>query len=114
MVQQLALYLKMGSFKMNDEQLANELNTLLSQLNERQLEIDTIQEKFQVALTGVLRLVGESTSTLTNLHGTTEDLKGYLFQLNTEVVQTTSKSYQSIRNMVEELIELVSSSDRKS
>ena len=114
MVQQLALYLKMGSFKMNDEQLVNELNTLLTQLKEQQVEIDTIQEKFQVALTGVLRLVGESTPTLTNLHGKTEDLKGYLLQLNTEVVQTTSKSYQSIKNTVEELIELVSSSDRKS
>ncbi len=99
---------------MNDERLADELNALLSLLNEQQAEIDTIQEKFQVALTGVLRLVGESTPTLTNLHGKTEDLRGYILQLNTEVAQTTAKSYQSLRNRVEELIELLSSSDRKS
>jgi len=96
---------------MNDEQLANELNNLLTQLKEQQVEIDTIQEKFQVALTGVLRLVGESTPTLTNLHGKTEDLRGYILQLNTEVAQTTTKSYQTLRNRVEELL---SSSDRKS
>jgi hypothetical protein len=99
---------------MNNERLAEELNTLLSQLNEQQVEIDTIQEKFQIALTGVLRLVGESTPTLTNLHGKTEDLKGYLIQLNTEVVQTRTRSYQTLKNRVEELIELVLSSDRKS
>ncbi|MGY5879453.1 MAG: hypothetical protein RTV31_04335 [Candidatus Thorarchaeota archaeon] len=99
---------------MNNEQLADELNDLLSLLNEQQSEINTIQEKFQIALTGVLRLVGESTPTISNLHGKTEDLRGYLLQLNTEVSQTTTKSYQSVRNKVEELIELVSSFDRKS
>jgi hypothetical protein len=99
---------------MNDEQLADELNALLSILNEQQVEIGAIQEKFQIALTGVLRLVGESTPTLTNLHGKTENLKGYILQLNTEVAQTTIKSYQSLRNRVEELIKLVSSSNRKS
>ena len=99
---------------MNNEQLADELNDLLSLLNEQQSEINTIQEKFQIALTGVLRLVGESTPTISNLHGKTEDLRGYLLQLNTEVSQTTAKSYRSVRNKVEELIELVSSFDRKS
>ncbi|TFG33376.1 hypothetical protein EU528_00055 [Candidatus Thorarchaeota archaeon] len=99
---------------MNDERLAEELNVLLMHLNEQQVEIEKIQEKFQVALTGTLRLFGESTSTLKNLHGKTEDLKGYLIQLNTEVVQTRTKSYQYLKNKVEELIELVLSSDRKS
>jgi hypothetical protein len=99
---------------MNDVQLIDSLHALLSLLNEQQAEIDTIQEKFQVALTGILRLVGEGSPTLTSLHGNTEDLRGYLLQLNTQVAQTTAKSYHSIRKRVEELIELVSSSDRKS
>jgi len=99
---------------MNDEKLADDLHALLSLLNEQQVEIDKIQEKFQIALTGVLRLVGESTPTLTNLHGKTEDLRGYLLQLNTEVAQTTAKSYQSLKNRIEKIIELISSPDRKS
>jgi len=99
---------------MNDEQLTEGLHALLSLLNDQQEEIDTIQEKFQVALTGVLRLVGEGVPTIANLHGKTENLKGYLLQLNTEVAQTTAKSYRFMRKRVEELIELVSSSDRKS
>ena len=99
---------------MTDGQIIDELNALLSLMEEQQIEIDAIQEKYQVALTGVLRLVGDSTPTLTKLHGKTEDLKGYLINLNTEVVQTTSKSYQSLRNKIEELIESISTSDRKS
>ena len=99
---------------MNDEQLADNLHALLSLLNEQQMEINMIQEKFQVALTGVLRLVGESTPILANLHGKTEDVKGYLIQLNTEAAQTTAKSYQLLRNRIETLVDLVSSPDRKS
>lgn len=98
---------------MNNEQIVNELNSLLTLLNEQQKEIDTIHEKFQVALTGVLRLVGE-TPTLTHLHGKTEDLKGYLIQLNIDVIKTTTKSYQVLRKRVEEAIESALPSDRKS
>jgi len=98
---------------MNNEQLVNELDSLLTLLNEQQKEIDVIHEKFQVALTGVLRLVRE-TPTLTHLHGKTEDLKGYLIMLNTDVVKTTTKSYHSLRKRIEEVMELALSSDRKS
>ena len=104
----------MGLFLMNEEQIVEELQALLSLLNEHQKEIDIVQEKFQVALTGILRLVGEGTPTLANLHGKTEDLKGYLIHLNTEVVKTSSKSYQSLKTKMESLIESIPSSDRKS
>ena len=99
---------------MNDEQLTNELKAILSLLNEQLGEINAMTEKFQVALTGVLRLVGEGTPTLTNLHGKTEDLKGYLIQLNANVVETTAKSYESLRIKIEEVLKLITSSDRKS
>jgi hypothetical protein len=99
---------------MNTEQLTEELNSLLTLLNDQQTEIDTIQEKFQVALTGILRLIGEGAPTLTNLHGNTEDIKGYLIQLNTDVVETRKKSYQSLRKRIETMIEFVPSLDRKS
>jgi hypothetical protein len=101
---------------MNDEQLIEELNSILTLLNEGESEITEIQEKFQVALTGVLRLVGtESESTiLSKLQGNVEDLKGYLIHLNSDVVQTTTKSYETLRNRIEEVLESLSSSDRKS
>ena len=99
---------------MNNEYFANELNNLLSLLDEHQAEVDTLQEKFQVALTGVLRLVGKSTPILENLQGNTEDLKGYLIQLNVDVTKTTTQSYQSLRNKIEHILELVPSTDRKS
>jgi hypothetical protein len=100
---------------MNDEQLRKQLTTLLSLLNEQQEEVSAIHEKFQIALTGVLRLIGENNSpTLKSLQGTPQDLKGYLIQLNTDVVKTTAKSYASLKSRIEELLELVSLSDRKS
>lgn len=98
---------------MNNEQIVDELDSLLTLLNEQQKEIEVIHKKFQVALTGVLRLVGE-TPTLTNLHGKTENLKGYLIQLSTDVIETTTKSHQNTRKKIEEVIELASPSDRKS
>ena len=100
---------------MNNEQLTKELNAILSLLNEQQEEVNAIHEKFQIALTGVLRLIGDNTSpTLKNLHGNSQDLKGYLVQLNTDVVKTTSKSYESLRTKIEDLLVLISTSDRKS
>jgi hypothetical protein len=104
----------MELFQMNDEQLIDSLNSLLTLLDNQQAEIDAIQEKFQVALTGVLRLLGERTPTLTKLHGKTEDLKGYLIKLNAESNQSTAKSYQLIRERIEAIRELVSTSNRKS
>ena len=100
---------------MNNEQLTKELNAILSLLNEQQEEVNAIHEKFQIALTGVLRLIGDNTSpTLKNLHGNSQDLKGYLVQLNTDVVKTTSKSYESLRTKIEDLLVLISTYDRKS
>jgi len=99
---------------MNDEQLREELNTILMLLNAQQNEIAEIQEKFQVALTGVLRLVGKESHILSKLQGDPEDLKGYLIHLNSDVVTTTTKSYESLRTRIEEVLESLSSSDRKS
>jgi hypothetical protein len=99
---------------MNNEQLIKELNDLLSLLDVHQIEVGTLQEKFQVALTGSLRLVGESAPILRNLQGNTEDLKGYLIQLNIDVTKATTQSYQSLRNKIKEVLEVVSSADRKS
>ena len=100
---------------MNNEQLTKELNIILNLLNEQQREVNAIHEKFQVALTGVLRLIGNDTSpTLMNLEGNPQDLKGYLIQLDTDVLETTTDSYEAVRTKIEELLELVSASDRKS
>ena len=99
---------------MNNEQLREELNAILSLLNAQQNEIAEIQEKFQVALTGVLRLVGKEASLLSKLQGNTEDLKGYLIHLNSDVVATTTKSYESLRTRIEEVLESLLSPDRKS
>ena len=99
---------------MNNEQLREELNAILSLLNAQQNEIAELQEKFQVALTGVLRLVGNEAPLISKLQGNTEDLKGYLIHLYSDIVTTTTKSYVFLRDRIEEVLESLSSSDRKS
>ena len=90
---------------MNKEELREKLNAILSLLNAQQTEIAELQEKFQVALTGVLRLVGKEVPLVSRLQGNPEDLKGYLIHLNSDVVTTTTKSYDSLRNRIEEILE---------
>jgi len=99
---------------MNNEQLREELNAILVLLNAQQNDITEMQEKFQVALTGVLRLVGKEAPILSKLQGNPEDLKGYLIHLNSDVATTITKSYESLRTRIEEVLESLSSSDRKS
>ena len=99
---------------MNNEQLKQELNAILTLLDEKQNEVAEMHEKFQVALTGILRLIGKEALILSKLQGNPEDLKGYLIHLNSDVVTTTTKSYESLRIRIEEVLELLSSSDRKS
>lgn len=99
---------------MNNEQLRDELNAILMLLNKQQNEITEMQEKFQIALTGVLRLVGQEAPIISKLQGNPEDLKGYLIHLNSDVVATIVKSYESLRTRIEEVLESLSSSDRKS
>ena len=99
---------------MTSEQISSELNALLTLLNDQQVEIKAVQEKFRIALTGVLRLFGDGSPTLANLQGNPEDLKGYLLQLNSEISETMTKSYQSLQKRIEHLIEIVAASDRKS
>jgi len=99
---------------MNNEQLRDELNAILMLLNTQQNEITEMQEKFQIALTGVLRLVGQEAPIISKLQGNPEDLKGYLIHLNSDVVTAIVKSYESLRTRIEEVLESLSSSDRKS
>ena len=99
---------------MNNEKLREELSSMLMLLNEQENKIAEMQEKFQVALTGVLRLVGQEAPLVSKLQGNLEDLKGYLIHLNSDVATSTTKSYESLRTRIEEVLESLSSSDRKS
>lgn len=99
---------------MNNEKLREELSSMLMLLNEQENKIAEMQEKFQVALTGVLRLVGQEAPLVSKLQGNLEDLKGYLIHLNSDVATSTTKSYESLRTRIEEVLESLSSSDRNS
>ena len=99
---------------MNNEELREELTAILRLLDAGQNEVAEMQEKFQVALTGVLRLVGNEAPILSKLQGDPEDLKGYLIHLSSDVATATTKSYESLRNQIDNLLQSLSSPDRKS
>ncbi|RDE11780.1 MAG: hypothetical protein C4K48_10835 [Candidatus Thorarchaeota archaeon] len=89
---------------MKNEQVIDELNSLLKFLNEQLDEIKALHEKFLVALTGVLRLANDDDSLLTKLHGEPENLKSYLIQMAMRMSDTTTQSYETIRKKIETII----------
>jgi len=98
---------------MKNEQVIDELNSLLESLNQQLDEIKSLHEKFLVALTGVLRLASDDGSLLTRLHGEPEDLKSYLIQMAMRISDTTIQSYGTIRQRIETIIDSTPT-DRKS
>ena len=99
--------------QMKNEQVIDELNSLLEFLNQQLDEIDSLHEKFLVALTGVLRLANDGDSLLTRLHGEPENLKSYVIQMAMRISDTTTQSYETIRQRIETIIDSTPT-DRKS
>lgn len=98
---------------MKNEQVIDELSSLLESLDHQLDEIKALHEKFLIALTGVLKLTNDDDSILTKLHGDPENLKSYLIQMTVKMSDTTTRSYERIRQRIETLIDLISK-DRKS
>jgi len=98
---------------MKNEQVIDELNSLLDFLNEQLDEIKSLHGKFLVALTGVLRLANDDASLVTKLHGEPKNLRSYLIQMAMRISDTTTQSYGTIRQRIETIIDSTPT-DRKS
>lgn len=90
------------------ENLVLQLTELRSNTVRMQSEIEQEYEKFQVALSGVLRILsGDGSAILKAIQGSPEEVKGYLIQLTTQLRQHTTESLESLKIELDNMIELV-------
>ena len=90
------------------ENLVLQLMELRSNTVRMQNEIEQEYEKFQVALSGVLRILsGDGTAILKAIQGSPEEVKGYLIQLTAQLRQHTTESWESLKIELDNMIELV-------
>lgn len=92
----------------DSENLVLQLTELRSNTVRMQSEIEQEYEKFQVALSGVLRILsGDGSAILKATQGSPEEVKGYLIQLATQLRQHTTESWESLKVELDNMIELV-------
>ncbi|TFG32317.1 hypothetical protein EU527_10355 [Candidatus Thorarchaeota archaeon] len=98
---------------MNNEQIRDELQSYLEKLNQQQHILLSSHEKFRIALAGSLKLIGDTSTTLKHLHGTSDDVKGYLIQLSINLCNETKNAFENLRREIEPIQELVQQLNRK-
>ncbi|KXH76487.1 MAG: hypothetical protein AM326_02580 [Candidatus Thorarchaeota archaeon SMTZ-45] len=92
---------------MKKEDLITEIASLIGFINEARDRITIEHDKFQIALTNTLRLLGEGSPILTKMKGNVEDLKAYLIRTSTEIRQISLNPYDDLRVRVERINEMV-------
>ena len=91
----------------NPEDLIVQLTDLRNNTVRMQSEIDQEYEKFQMALSGVLRILsGDGNAILKAIQGSPEEVKGYLIQLASQLHQHTTESWESLKQEMDGVIEL--------
>ena len=90
------------------ENLILQLTELRNNTVRMQSEIEQEYEKFQVALSGVLRILsGDGSAILKAIQGSPEEVKGYLIQLASQLRRHTTESWESLKMELDNMIDLV-------
>ncbi|MFX1580213.1 MAG: hypothetical protein ACFFBJ_11235 [Promethearchaeota archaeon] len=92
---------------MKDERISLEIASILALIDESREKIITEHDRFQVALTNSLRLLGDNSQTLSKMKGDTEDLKAYLIRSSITLHQTSIDLLEQIRAKIEKLHGLI-------
>ncbi|MFX0054740.1 MAG: hypothetical protein ACFFAD_07440 [Candidatus Hermodarchaeota archaeon] len=100
---------------MEDHSLADNLRAILLQIESSRESIEKGHEKFQIALSGALRLLDDNNPMLEKLRGSPDDLKGFVLNLVAELSTETISHWESLHSQIEQiLVNLPESHDRKS
>ncbi len=100
---------------MENDSLSNQLREVLVQVESSRTSIVKRHEKFQIAITGALRLLDGDSPLLDNLQGRPDDLKGFVVKLVTELGIETITHWESLHAKLEQIIVNMSEfHDRKS
>ena len=91
---------------MDTDSLGIELKKLLEVVKELLEESKEELEKFQVALTGTLRLLDGENTTLAALQGTPAELRGYVLQLTTQMSKNSGERFEKILDYLTAVIKI--------
>jgi hypothetical protein len=95
--------------------LADNLREVLLQIESSRESIEKKHEKFQIAISGALRLLDDTDSMLEKLRGSPDDLKGFVLKLVTELRSETISHWESLKSQIEQIhANLPEFHDRKS
>jgi hypothetical protein len=87
-----------------NDSLANQLREVLLQIELSRESIEKGHEKFQIAITGALRLLDDNNSMLEKLRGSPDDLKGYVLKLVAELSMETINHWESLHEQIEQIL----------
>ena len=92
---------------MTKDAVITEITSIIKYIEETKNRVSLDHDKFQVALTNTLRLLNGTSSTLANLKGDSEDLKGYLIRTCTEMRESSIQPYNHLREQMEKVLRLL-------
>jgi len=91
---------------MDSDSLDVELKRILEVVKELLAESKEELNKFQVALTGTLRLLDGENTTLAALQGNPAELRGYVLQLTTQMSNNSDERFEKILDNLTALIKI--------
>ena len=92
---------------MTNDVIIKEITSIMDYIEETKNKVELDYDKFQVALTNTLRLLGDTNPTLAKLKGDAEDLKGYLVKTSTGMRETAIQPYYQLRKRMEKVLRLL-------
>lgn len=81
----------------NAEAIVTQLNDILNQIADIRAQMEQEHKKLQMALSATFRLFEGKGTTLAGLHGTPDDLKGYLTKMSVELSQKTTNALDTLK-----------------
>ena len=91
---------------MDSDSLGIELKKILEVVKELLEESKEEQDKFQIALTGTLRLLDGENTTLSALQGSPAELRGYILQLTTQMSKNSADRFEKILDHLTAVIKI--------
>lgn len=89
---------------MTEDVIVREITSIIDYIEETRNRVGLDYDKFQVALSNTLRLLGGPNPTLVRLKADAEDLKGYLVKTSTEMRKTALQPYDQLRTRLEKVL----------
>ncbi|MGY5863393.1 MAG: hypothetical protein RTV41_02245 [Candidatus Thorarchaeota archaeon] len=89
---------------MTKDVIIKEITSIIDYIEETKNRVELDHDKFQVALSSTLRLLGDTNPTLTKLKGDAEALKGYLVRTSTEIKETAVQPYHQLKQRMEKVL----------